>query len=180
MNSNFQDRNTQNADQSQLDQSQRVSPLDGLSPAEREAYFQQCHVKHVIKQSWKTYIKSNPTTASQMAAYRLLRGLDLEPAFSPLTRASKIQGYAGGNPYQARDEAISDLKVGIKSAFKPWAELLKGLPTKFDTMYTDGWGAVVAHLGLDKTGRELPKHGEPAGKSKARIMAAEPREAVVV
>lgn len=89
--------------------------------------------RHLIRQAWKTVAQAKTATASQHAAYCLLLGKDLNKAFTPLKRESRIKGYALGNPYFSRDEAHKIVDEGFLQAFKPWENLLKDHPK------TQGW-----------------------------------------
>lgn len=123
-----------------------------LSPAAR----------HLIKEAWKVIAREKKGTASQNAAYHLLLGHDLDRAFTPLKRESKIKGYANGNPYMARDLAKFQVENGSPSALSPWAELLKSIPrsTSWSKSYEGGleqWRlAIEAYsLELEKSKEEI-------------------------
>lgn len=81
-----------------------------------------------IRAAWRTACQAGHPSASQQAAYALLRGQSIEPAFTPLRHPDKIRS-ASGNPHAARDAARHHAQRASIHTLAPWAVLLKGVPT---------------------------------------------------
>jgi hypothetical protein len=61
---------------------------------------------------WKTLHAQKAITSSLMAARCLLLGSSLDLAFTPAVRTSKITHNYNGNPYAARDRALTEIRFG--------------------------------------------------------------------
>ena len=110
--------------------------------------------RHHVRQLWRQSCKVKSHSAAEHAAYALLLDLPVDAMFPPLTRPSKIQGYANGNAHVARDEAIRIAQAGLMSAWTPWKEALSELPTKYSG-YQGGLEAIVQAIAA-----QVPIHEE--------------------
>lgn len=87
-------------------------------------------LRRALHDAWRAASHAKTTTAAQHAAWTLMRGKDIDRAFSPLVHPGKIAS-ASNNPWQARDAALRAARAGAVHAFAPWAGLLKDTPVEW-------------------------------------------------
>lgn len=91
---------------------------------------EQRHWDQLIVQAWRQAFAQGPVSSAQLAAYACLRGRDPAKGFSPLVRPGKITS-ANGSPWQARDQALTQVSGFSKHALAPWGHLLKDEASKW-------------------------------------------------
>lgn len=106
-----------------------------------------------IRSAWKTVARAKEATASQHAAYTLLRGASLEKAFTPIRNPAKITSN-GNSPTWHRDHAVRAALRGDRSALAPWAALLQDAASSKNGRHYEG-----AHPLLDALRAEATRQG---------------------
>jgi hypothetical protein len=104
----------------------------------RALSLEEIALRRALHDAWRAAAHAKTTTAAQHAAWTLLRGGDIDRAFSPLVNPNKVAA-ASNNPWAARDQALKAARSGAMHAFAPWADLLKDAPIEWGC-YKSGSG----------------------------------------
>ena len=88
-----------------------------------------------IRAAWRAHLRSGESvTPAQHAVYALLRRQSLDKTFTPCSDPGRLQA-RGGNPHRCREESETAARALACSAWKPFAALLEGTPTRHGWAY---------------------------------------------
>jgi hypothetical protein len=122
------------------------APSVSATPAERPVLSsEEIALRRALHAAWRTAANAKTTTAAQHAAWTLMRGGDIDKAFSPLVHPGKIAS-ASNNPWQARDLAVRAARAGSVHAFAPWADMLKDVPIEWGCYKPDAGHPILSRV----------------------------------